>query len=137
MVGFLDSLEGNLKNMESAAERDPAEAARQQAAREAGRAAALATAPHAEQLRTSKFTAELLNHAAVLGRSRRLNVRVVWLGSTLRLQARDHTLELRPAPDGVRAHFLNGAAEQHSLPVDFSSKPEDLARHWLDSIPSP
>ena len=129
-MGFLDNLENNLKNAEAAAQRDPATAAREQAAREAERAAALAAAPHAQQLRTSKFTAELMNHAAVLGRSRRLNVRPVWLGSALRLQAGPRTLELRPAPDGVWAHGLDGQA----FLVDFSSKAEDLARRWLDSI---
>jgi len=129
-MGFLDNLENDLKNAESAAERDPATAARERAVREANRAAALAAAPHAQQLRTSKFTAELMNQAAVLGRSRRLNVRPVWLGSTLRLQAGPHRLELRPAPDGVWAHGLDGPA----VLVDFSSSAEDLARRWLDSI---
>ena len=133
-MGFLDNLENDLKNAEAAAERDPAEAARQQAAKQAERAAALATAPHAEQLRSSPFTAELLNHAALLGRSRRINVRVMWMGSTLRLQGRDHSLELRPSPQGVHAHFLRGAAGGASFPVDFSSRAEDLARRWLDSI---
>ena len=133
-MGFLDNLENNLKSLESGAERDPAAAARKQATREAERAAALAAAPHAAQLRNSRFTAELLNHAAVLGRSRRINVRPLWVGTTLRLQARDHSLELRPTPEGVMAHFLNGSIEQESFPVDLSSNPEHLARHWLDSI---
>ena len=133
-MGFLDSLENGLKNLESAADRDPAALARQQAAREAERTAALAAAPHAEQLRTSRFTADLLNHASVLGRSRRLLVRVAWVGSTLRLQARDHSLELRPTASGVYAHFLNGSAERESFPVDLGSNPEDLARRWLDHL---
>jgi hypothetical protein len=133
-MGFLDNLENDLKAMERAAERDPAAAARQQAAREAARAAALATAPHAEQLRNSKFTAELLNHAVMLGRTRRVNVRILWVGSTLRLQAQEYSLELRPTAEGVRAHFLKGGAEKESVPVDFSGSPEGLARRWLDSI---
>lgn len=133
-MGFLDNLENSLKNLDSAAERDPAEAARQRAAKEAARAAALAAAPHAAQLRTSAFTAELLNQASLLGRSRRLNVRVLWLGSNLRLQAGDHILELRPGSDGVRARFLSGAKEVESCPVDFSARAEELARRWIDSI---
>jgi len=133
-MGFLDSLEGDLKNLEAAAERDPAEAARRQAARDAERAAARASASHAEQLRTSKFTADLLNQAVLLGRARRLIVRVSWIGSALRLEARDHRLELRPTATNVEAHFLNGTAEARSQAVDFSSRPEDLARLWLDSI---
>ena len=133
-MGFLDNLENDLKSAEAAADRDPAEAARQQAARDSQRAAALAAAPHAEQLRKSPFTADLLNQASLIGRSRRLNVRVLWLGSTLRLQAGVDLLELRPAPDGVYAYFLRGAAELDSFEVDFSSRAEDLARRWLDSI---
>ena len=31
---------------------------------------------------------------------------IIWLGTTLRLQAREHRLELRPTPDGVMAYFL-------------------------------
>lgn len=133
-MGFLDNLENDLKNAEAAAERDPAQIERHQAAREAERAAALAAAPHAQQLRTSKFTADLLNHAAVLGRSRRLHVRVAWSGSTLRLQAGDHILELQPTPAGVSARFLRAGAETESFPVDFSSSAEALARRWLNSI---
>jgi hypothetical protein len=133
-MGFLDSLEGDLKNLESAAERDPAEAARRQAARDAERAAARASASHAEQLRTSKFTADLLNQVVLLGRSRRLMVRVTWIGSSLRLEAREHRLELRPTANNVEAHFLSGSAETERLAVDFSSNPEDLAKRWLDSF---
>jgi hypothetical protein len=133
-MGFLDNLENDLKNAEAAADRDPGQLARQQAAREAQRVAAVAAAPHAQQLRTSKFTADLLNHAAVLGRGRRLLVRVAWFGSTLRLLAQDRVLELQPTPDGVSARFLRGGAEAESFPVDFSSSAEALARRWLASI---
>ncbi len=133
-MGFLDNLENDLKAMERAAERDPATAARQHAAREAERAAALAAAPHAAQLRNSKFTAELLNHAVMLGRARRLAVRMLWMGCALRLQAQEHSLELRPTAEGVQAHFLKGGAEKESFLVDFSGSPEVLARRWLDSM---
>jgi hypothetical protein len=133
-MSFLDNLENNLKNAESAAERDPAEAARKHAAREAERAAAQASLPYAQQLRHSRFTADLLNHASLLGRSRRLLVRVLWLQSNLRLQVREHSLELRPTANGVVAHFFKGSFEYDSFPVDFSANAEDLARRWLDSI---
>ncbi|HZS49216.1 MAG TPA: hypothetical protein VFA54_00030 [Bryobacterales bacterium] len=133
-MGFLDNLENDLKNLESAAEHDSAERARQQKAREAEQASARAASPHAHELRNSAFTAELLNRASTIGRSRRLNVRVMWIGSTLRLQAGSRLLELRPTPSGVRAHFLHGNTELESAAVDFSSNPEILARRWLDSI---
>jgi len=130
-MGFLDSLEGDLKNLESAAERDPAEIARREALRAQERAAALAAQPWADQLRTSAFTADLLNHTALLGRARRIPVRIAWLGTTLRLQARDHSLELKPTPSGISGHFLRGQAEIESFPVSLSSSAEELARRWL------
>lgn len=135
-MGFLDNLENDLKNLDSVAERDPSELARKHASKEAARLAAQAAAPHAAQLRTSPFTAELLNQAVLLGRSRRLIVRVLWLGSNLRLQAGDNVLELRPGADGVRAHFVKAAAETESFPVDFSSSAESLARRWIESFSS-
>ena len=44
-MSFLDNLENNLKALENAAERDPAEIARRQQAAEQAKAAALAIAP--------------------------------------------------------------------------------------------
>jgi hypothetical protein len=133
-MGFAENLESDLKNLESAAERDPEAQLRQADAREAARAQALAIQPHAQQLKSSKFTAELLNQASLLGRSQRLAVRILWMGQTLRLQARDHTLELRPTPAGVEGRFLRGAAELERFPVNFSSSPEELARRWLSVV---
>jgi hypothetical protein len=136
-MGFSDNLENDLKNLERAAERDPAAIARQQAAREAERTAALAVAPHAEQLRKSQFTADLLNHASVVGRGLRLKINILWTGPKLRLQARDHYLELRPTATGVQAHLLHRDSEIESFPVDFSSNAEDLARQWLARVVPP
>ena len=132
-MAFSDNLENDLKSLEKAEEWDPAALARQQAAREAARAEALAIQPHAQELRNSKFTTELLNQATLQGRALRLLVRITWLGQNLRLQARDHVLELVPTPRGVTARFLRGEAEIETYPVDFSASAEDLARRWITS----
>ena len=132
-MGFSDNLENDLKNLESAAERDPAAVVRQHAAREAARAAALAVQPHAEQLRNSRFTAELLNHAAVIGRTKRVKVNILWVGSHLRLQAGEHSFELRPTAEGVQGRFFHQGRELETFPLDFSSSAEALARRWIAS----
>ena len=133
-MGFAENLESDLKNLESAEERDPEAQLRQADSREAARAAALAIQPHAQQLKHSKFTADLLNQASLLGRSQRLAVRILWMGQTLRLQARDHTFELRPTPTGVEGRFLRGTAEIERFPVNFSGAPQDLAQRWLNVV---
>ena len=71
------------------------------ATRERNRAEAQAAAPYAEELKKSPFTAELLKQAARVGFEKRTKVHVAWLGSTLRLEARERRLELRPTASGV------------------------------------
>jgi len=63
-MSFLDNLENNLKNLESY---DEKESAMDHERREAESREARAAAPHAEQLKESVFTKELLNHATRLG----------------------------------------------------------------------
>ena len=63
-------------------------------------------APFAEQLKKSAFTVEILRHAARVGHSLRTKVHVAWLGNTLRLEARDRRLELRPTANGIVAAQL-------------------------------
>ena len=133
-MGFAENLENDLKNLESAEERDPAALERRQAAREQERVAGLAAQPHAQRLRSSPFTAELLNQVSLLGRSQRTPVRITWLGQVLKLQALDHALELRPTPAGVEGRFLRGSTELESFPVDFSGGAEGLARRWLGVV---
>ena len=104
-MSFSDNLENNLKNLESHDELDAAGGARSQQRRQAHRATVLATAPQAEKLRNGKFTAGLLTHVTRIGHGLRTKVNIIWLGNTLRLQAREHRLELHATPDGVMAHF--------------------------------
>ena len=129
-MSFLDDLENNLKSLESAEEgREAAE--RQARLRERDRAAVQAAAPWAETLKQSPLTAELLVQAARVGSSLRVKVRVAWLGSTLRLEARERRLELRPTPSGIVAAYLDDAAETRTEPLDLAGSPEALVRAWL------
>ena len=94
-MSFLDNLENNLKSLESREEAGGS-AEQQRIARERERAQSLAAAPYAEKLKKGPFTAELLKQAARIGFEKRTKIQVAWLGSTLRLEARDRRVELRP-----------------------------------------
>src|ERR1041385_8397298 len=109
-MSFLDNLEDNLKNLESQ-EQGKEDAERQQRARASERATAQAAAPYAEELKKGPYTAELLKHAARVGHGLRTKVHIAWLGSTLRLEARDRRLELRPTPAGIVAANLENNQE--------------------------
>jgi len=131
-MSFLDNLENNLKSLESQEEgRESAE--RSQRARAAERANAQAAAPWAEELKKGAFTAELLKQAARTGFSMRLKVHVAWLGTTLRLEARERRLELRPTAAGVVAVSIEEGREVRSEPVDLAGDPAELVRRWLPS----
>ena len=132
-MSFLDNLENDLKALESRTERDPAEIARQAAAKEAMRRAALEAAPHAEALRKGGFADGLLTACRAVGHRKRILVRPTWVDSTLRLEAGAKKLELRPTPQGVLAVFFADGREQESTPIDLTSDPAKLAEHWLQA----
>src|SRR5215469_4255703 len=129
-MSFLDNLENNLKSLEAREEGREARD-RQQRARESERAQAQAIAPFAEQLKNSAFTAGVLTHAARVGHSLRTKVHVAWLGNTLRLEARDRRLELRPTATGIVAVSIENGNEMAGKPLDLSGNPEQLIREWL------
>src|SRR5215813_8298481 len=109
-MSFLDNLENNLKSLESAEEAQE-DAQRRQRARQQEADRARNVAPFAEQLKHGPFTQELLKQAARVGFSMRTKVHVAWLGTTLRLEARERRLELRPTANGVLAAYLENGAE--------------------------
>jgi hypothetical protein len=127
-MSFLDNLESSLKNLES---RDEKESQRDHERREEESKAARAAAPYAEQLKESVFTKELLNHATRLGFAKRVKVHISWIGTTLRLEARDKKLELRPTPEGIKVVFIENGSEVLTKPVDLKGDPERLASKWL------
>src|ERR1043166_1418511 len=122
-MSFLDNLENNLKSLESREEGNES-AVQQQRARERDRAQAQAAAPHADALKNGPFTAELLKQAARIGFEKRTKVHVAWLGTTLRLEARERRLELRPTSNGILAVWVEGNQETRSEPLDLKSSQE-------------
>lgn len=130
-MSFLDNLENNLKSLESQ-EDGKENAERQQRDRENRRASAQAVAPYAERLKKGPYTAELLKQTTRVGHSLRVMVRATWLGTTLRLEARDRKLDLRPTPTGIDAVYLEDNREVRSQPLDLEGSPEQLLRTWLE-----
>jgi len=128
-MSFLDNLESSLKNLENTNERGTTSEARR---RQDDRARALAVAPHAEALRGSAFPNELITHAVRIAHGMRVKVNMAWLGSTLRLDARERRLELQPGADGINAVFFEDGHEIFHEKVDLTaSSPEALAERWL------
>jgi hypothetical protein len=130
-MSFLDNLENSLKSLEGNEERD---LGRDRAQREADRQQALAAAPHAERLKKSPFTNELLTAAVRIGHSSRTKVNMMWSGTTLRLDAREQRMELTPTPEGIIAVFFQHGAETGREVVDLAGDPETLARRWLSPL---
>jgi len=129
-MSFLDNLENNLKSLENA-EQNRDEAERRNRTRDAERAEALAAAPYADALKNGAFTADLLKQAARIGFSLRTKIHIAWLGTTLRLEARDRRLELRPTATGVVAAYLEDGQEPRLEPLDLAGDPAELVRTWL------
>jgi len=129
-MSFLDNLENNLKSLESA-EQNRDERERRSRDRSAERAQALAAAPWAEELKKGPFTVELLKQATRIGFSLRMKVNIVWMGTTLRLEARERRLELRPTPEGIVAAYAEAGVEQRVEPLDVKGDPAELVRAWL------
>jgi len=126
-MDFLDNLENSLKNLEARQERDP------NADKKRGeeRARTLATAPWAEQLKSSPFTQTLLEKAAAAGHRLRTKIYVAWLDTTLRFEARGRKLDLEPTPEGITANFLEPNGETSRKNIDLNGDPEDLLQTWL------
>src|SRR5437867_115320 len=113
-MSFLDNLENNLKAMEGRDQAGLDDSKR----RELDRKHAVATGPWADQLKKSPYAAEIMQTATRAGFQIRTKVNLIWMGSTLRLEARGHRLELRPTAEGVIAVFLQGNQEADRADVD-------------------
>lgn len=133
-MGFLDNLESSLKSLESEGERDGSEVLK----RDEERNRRFAAAPWADQLRQSEFTRKLFDEAAVTGHRLRTKIYIAWLDTTLRLEARGRSLELRPTANGIVAVFIpvpgEGQGTEHERPLGLESNPADLLTEWLTPL---
>ena len=129
-MSFLDNLENNLKNLESS-EQGKEDAERAQRTRETERARVQAAAPFADLLKNGPYSAELLKQATRIGFGLRMKIHIAWLGSSLRLEAREKRLELRPTASGIVAVYTENGQETRTEPLDLAGSPETLVRGWL------
>jgi hypothetical protein len=131
-MGYLDNLENNLKALEKQDERDPEKIKREQERREAERTAALERAPHADALKNSPFTSELLTQCRAIGHGQRVLVQFTWLGETLRLDAKEKRLLLAPMAEGITAVFsVNGEVTERANVDPHKDDAAALAKRWL------
>src|SRR5580658_4925600 len=131
-MGFLDNLENDLKALERQDERDPEKIKRERERRDADRNAALSRAPHADALKNSPFTTELLTQCRAIGHGQRVLVQFTWLGEKLRLDAKSKRMELTPTAEGITAVFSVNGEETGRTAVD--PQVDDaaaLAKRWL------
>ena len=129
-MSFLDNLENNLKALES---RDMGGIA-DHGSREEERTRARAEAPWAERLKRDSWTQQLMQQMTRAGFQRRTKVNLIWIGTTLRMEARGHKLELRPGANGVAAVYLRGLEESKRETVDFKEDPKQLVARWMPVI---
>jgi hypothetical protein len=133
-MSFLDSLENTLNNMEKGAERETDSS--EQNRRKAERERALSAAPWADELKKGAWTASLMQAATREGFARRTKVYITWIGDTLRLEAREKRLELKPQAEGIVAQTSENGAALAERPVDVKGDPGELVREWLGA-PAP
>jgi len=131
-MSFLDNLENNLKALEGREEKDPEKVKRDQERRESERNQALLRAPHAEALKKSAFTSELLTQCRTIGHGQRVLVRFTWIGERLRLDAKGKRMELIPTAEGITAVFsVDGAETGRAMVNPQTDDPAALAQRWL------
>ena len=131
-MSFLDNLENNLNALERQEEKDPEKVKRDRDRREAERSAALQRAPHAEALKHSPFTMDLMTHCRTIGHSHRVLVQFTWLGENLRLDAKGKRMELVPTAEGIIAIFtLDGTEKGRETVNPQSDDAMALAHRWL------
>lgn len=128
-MGFLDNLEDTLKNAERGNEREDEKSAN--ISRAAELEALRAAAPNAEALKKGQWTQDLLTHCVTLGHSQRMRVGMAWIGTTLRLDAREKRLDLQPTADSIIAIYSIDGGETAREPVNLKSDPAALAQKWL------
>jgi hypothetical protein len=133
-VSYLDNLENNLKALEKLEEKDPEKIKRDRERRDAERSSAVRRAPHAEALKTSPFTSQLLTECRAIGHGQRVLVQFTWIDENLRLDAKSKRMELVPTEEGITAVFSVDGAETGRAVVDLQKDdPAGVARRWLAS----
>jgi hypothetical protein len=129
-MSFLDNLENNLKALESREQGGIDDGDK----RDNARKRALAEKPWADRLKSDPWTSKLMQRATRAGHERRTKVHLIWVGTTLRMEARGQRLELRPGVNGISAVFLKGTEPVKQESVDMTRDPEALIADWIRAV---
>ena len=129
-MSFLDNLENNLNALERNEPGGLDDARRRDSWKTDERAAA----PWAQKLKTGDWTQELMKQAAVAGHQRRVRIGLFWIGTSLRLEAMNQRLDLRPTAKGIDAVFLEGTDERKRIKLDMAGDPGKLLGQWLPLV---
>ena len=131
-MSFLDNLENNLKTLEGREEGGADDRARRDADLKDARAAA----PWSDKLKSSEWTKTLMSLATRAGHQRRFKVNLIWIGTTLRLEAKGLRVELRPTAKGVRCVFLRGHSAVAEEILNLEGDPSGLVQRWMEMLDS-
>ncbi len=126
-MSFLDNLENNLKALESREQGGLED----QRSRDADRSRAKAAAPWAEKLKRDTWTQSLMQQSTRAGFQRRIKVNLIWIDTTLRLEALDQRLEFRPEPNGIMVVALNEGNAVSAGLIDMTEDPQTLIAPWI------
>jgi len=129
-MSFLDSLENNLKALEGTENAGLDDHKR----KESERRRTAAAAPWSEKLKRSAYTESLMQQATRAGYQLRTKVNFVWLGTTLRLEARNYRLELRPTAEGIAAVYMKGTEELKRELIDLAGDPDAILKDWIPML---
>jgi len=135
-MSYLDNLENSLKALEAREQFDPEQQARDAQRRETERDAATRRGPYVRALKSSKLTGMLLGGCRKFGTRFGMYVQITWVDDALRLEARDHRLELSPTGDGVVAIYSEHGDEVRRAVVDLDGDGEAMAEAWMSGIPA-
>ena len=87
--------------------------------------------PNADALKKGQWTQDLLTQAVTIGHGLRMRVGMAWIGTTLRLEAKEKRMELQPGAEGIDAVFFVDGVETGREAADLAGDPGALARRWL------
>ena len=125
-MSFLDNLENNLKALESLEAGGLDDSKR----REAERELAMAAAPWADKLKNGRYVQTLMRDMTRAGFTQRMKVNFIWIGTTLRIEARGQRLDLQPTSTGVDAVFPDRREA-----LDLEGSPDALIQQWMNLLP--
>lgn len=133
-MSFLDNLENNLKALEG----NEAGGTDDRRKRDLDRKRAIAAAPWADKLKAGDYTKTLMSLVTRAGFQRKLKVHLGWTDTTLRLEAGEKRLELRPQHDGVAAVYIdltpNGLRETATEVMNLKGSPQTLVDKWMKQV---